>query len=100
VAVRDAEGRLSLTEREPFRLRDGSRGLRHTVVEGETLAHIAGRYYDAVPRGCGLWWAVADANELVDPTTRLRPGAILLVPPLDDVLAWVGRGPGGAVERG
>ena len=54
----------------------------HQVVEGDSLPAIAFREY-GIP---ALWRTVAGLNGIDDPM-RLRPGARLLLPPLEDVTA-------------
>lgn len=49
----------------------------HTVIQGETLSAIAGRFYDD-PR---QWRPIALENDLDDPRT-LATGRTLLIPPL------------------
>lgn len=50
----------------------------HVVAEGDTLAGIAARYYDAA----GPWRAIALANGIDDPRRGLWPGRRLRVPSL------------------
>ena len=52
----------------------------HVIVAGDTLASVAFRAYGDP----GLWREIADANEIDDPM-RLRPGARLLIPALDEL---------------
>ncbi|GAA1304676.1 LysM peptidoglycan-binding domain-containing protein [Saccharothrix xinjiangensis] len=51
----------------------------HVLVAGDTLQSLAHRAYGDP----GLWRGIAEANEIDDPM-RLRPGARLLVPALDE----------------
>lgn len=51
---------------------------QYVVREGDTLSRIAADAYDD-PRA---WRAIAEANALDDPR-RLRPGAVLEIPPID-----------------
>lgn len=58
----------------------------HVVVAGDTLASVAFRAYgDPV-----LWRPIARANEIDDPM-RLRPGARLLIPALEELEAGDGQ---------
>jgi hypothetical protein len=52
------------------------------LQEGESLAAVAGRYYEKTRE----WRAVAEANNIDDPI-RLRIGTELLVPPRSEVLS-------------
>ena len=84
LGVRDEQGRLFLTEREPYRYRDHADNRVHVVVQGDTLFDLAGRYFAPLPRACGFWWAIADyqPNPIIDPTILLVPGRRLLIPSL------------------
>lgn len=50
-------------------------GIRHTVLEGETLQSIAFKYY----HDSGRWADIADFNEIVDPF-NINKGDIILIP--------------------
>jgi nucleoid-associated protein YgaU len=52
----------------------------HVVTSGESLPHIASRYYDKP----GYWRGLALANNINDPS-RTRPGTRLYLPPLEEV---------------
>jgi nucleoid-associated protein YgaU len=52
----------------------------HVVTGGESLPHIANRYYDKP----GYWRGLAMANNIDDPS-RIRGGMRLYLPPLEDV---------------
>jgi nucleoid-associated protein YgaU len=52
----------------------------HVVTSGESLPHIANRYYDKP----GYWRGLALANNIDDPS-RTRPGTRLYLPPLEEV---------------
>jgi hypothetical protein len=86
-AVKDDEGRLFLTEREPFRFRSLPDNRQHVVKEGETLFSLAGRYFAPLPRPAGLWWVIADfqPDPIHDPTVALEPGRVLVVPSIRTV---------------
>jgi hypothetical protein len=81
-AVKGEDGRLFLTEREPFRFRSLPDNRQHVVKEGETLFSLAGRYFAPLPRPAGLWWVIADfqPDPIHDPTVALEPGRLLVVP--------------------
>jgi Tfp pilus assembly protein FimV len=63
----------------------------HIVKEGETIWSIAGQHFRPHPRPAGLWWSIADfqPNPIHDPTIRLVPGSVLILPSLRTVLEEV-----------
>lgn len=84
LGVRDDEGRLFLTEREPYRYRELPDNRVHVVVQGDTLWDLAGQYFAPLPRACGFWWAIADFQKdpVIDPTLELAEGTRLVIPSL------------------
>jgi hypothetical protein len=94
LAVRDEDGRLYLTDREPFSFRELPDTRIHSVVEGDTLWHLAGHYFAPLPRACGFWWVVADfqPKPRLDPTVGLLPGEVLYIPSLRVLTDEIGGG--------
>ncbi len=84
LGVRDDEGRLYLTEREPYGFVEHPDNREHVVVQGDTLFHLAGRFFAPLPRACGFWWVIADfqPDPIIDPTLELEVGRRLFVPSL------------------
>ena len=82
IAIRDDAGRLVLSERAPFAYRAFVDNRVHAVVQGDTLWHLAGRYFVPLPRPAGLWWVLCDfqPEPIVDPTVALDVGRRLYVP--------------------
>ena len=82
--VRDDEGRLFLTDREPYAFHAHPDTRTHLVAHGESLFDLAGRYFAPLPRACGFWWAIADfqVDPIIDPTLELDGGRPLLIPSL------------------
>ena len=85
--LRDTQGRLFLTDREPFRYRPLPDNRVHEVREGESVFSLAGRYYRPRERASGLWWIIADfqPDPIHDPTLPLEVGRRLFVPSLRTV---------------
>jgi hypothetical protein len=83
--MRDDDGKLYLTEREPFRYQPFPDNRIHTVVEGDTWFNLAGRYFAPLERACGYWWVIADFQPeesfQIDPTISLQNGALIHIPP-------------------
>ncbi len=82
--VRDEHGWLYLTEREPYRFHQHTDNRIHTVVEGDTLFDLAGRYFAPLERACGYWWVIADfqPDPIIDPTLFLEKSRRLFIPSL------------------
>lgn len=81
-AILDEDGKLYLTEPEPFGYQDLPDNRTHVVVEGDTLWSLADKYFPAHPNPDQLWWVIADfqPDPIIDPTLRLEPGAVLYIP--------------------
>lgn len=75
-------GDLALTERVPYRYRELPDNETYVVGDGDTLGGIAGRKYLGLGRAGGLWWVIADFQPapIIDPTLRLQPGTVLVLP--------------------
>lgn len=81
----DAEDtHLYLSEAVPYAYRDLPDNIQHNVKEGDTLFNLAGRYYVGMPRPAGFWWAIAQfqPDPILDPTVKLSPGSVVVVPSL------------------
>ena len=63
----------------------------HKVVLGDTLPNLAARYYSGMPSAASLWWAIADfqPEPMNDPTVRLEPGSMIVIPSPDLVQSWL-----------
>ena len=84
----DSEGRTSLTDRVPYRFQKLSDNRHHVVSEGDTLWSLAFRYFRPLPRPAGLWWVIADfqPTPIIDPTIKLSPGGIIVIPSVRTVV--------------
>lgn len=78
---------LFLEDRDPFRYRDLPDNISWPVSEGDTLHRIAARAYSPLSRlpiysAAQLWWVIADFQPIPihDPTVRLVPGDLLILP--------------------
>ncbi len=80
--VYDDAGILYLTDRKPYKYYKHIDNRTHTVVEGDTLFTLAGKYFAPLPRACGFWWAIADfqPQPIIDPTLALEIGSLLHIP--------------------
>ncbi|MDJ0766807.1 MAG: hypothetical protein QNJ97_27790 [Myxococcota bacterium] len=80
--VKDAQGRLHLTDREPYHYRSHRDNRIHMVVEGDTLFGLAGKYFAPLERACGYWWVIADfqPDPIFDPTVALVHGRQIHIP--------------------
>lgn len=87
----DAEDRLFLSEREPFRYVSLPDNLTHQCATGDTLWSLADKYFPTIDRSAGLWWVIADfqPEPIFDPTIALQPGQLLVIPSLQTVLTRV-----------
>ena len=73
---------FQLAGREPFRFRELPDNRIVKAKEGDTLFTLAARNFAGIARPAGLWWVIADfqPQPIVDPTVRLRPGALVVIP--------------------
>lgn len=81
--VLDDQGRMFLTEREPFRYNSKLPGTRkHRVSKGETLFTLAFRYFNPMPDAEHLWWILCEfqPDPILDPTLDLEEQRIVHVP--------------------
>jgi len=88
----DSEGRLVLSERVPLVYSDREDNISYVTREGDTWQSIAQAYYSGISsRACGLYWVVMDYQvpRVVDPTLRIEPGTVVVLPSPETVLAEV-----------
>lgn len=90
---KDSVGHLVLTRAEPYRFRELPDNRFHTVGLGDTLFALAEREYQPIDpeRAAGLWWVIADfqPDPIHDPTIRLTPGRVLVIPSVTTVITKV-----------
>jgi hypothetical protein len=81
-AVLDDQGRLFLTDVEPYRFQSLPDNVQHVVQQGDTLFTLAALYFSPLPRPAGLWWVIADfqPDPIHDPTLALDLGRELVIP--------------------
>jgi len=85
----DGDGNLFLEEREPLIAPAAEFYTEHTAVGGDTPFSLAGYYYKGLlPRAASYWWAIAEANGIVDATQPLRPGSTVKIPDYQYVQKW------------
>lgn len=73
--LRYDDGDISL-ERIPYSHTSSDKDMYHTVLEDETIQNIAYHYYN----DSGLWYIIADANNIYNPIVDIKPGMQLLIP--------------------
>ena len=80
--LQDTDGRVGLSEREPFPYQDLEDNRYYTVSEGDSLFSIAERAFPSFPRPCGLFWVIADfqPEPIQDATVALEVGTELVIP--------------------
>lgn len=81
-------GAFMLEDVEPitFVERDDTR--EHTISEGDTIFHLAERYFPSFERGAGLFWIIANfqpeppdgIGQISDPTRKLPSGVKIYIP--------------------
>jgi len=78
----DADGKLYLTDREPFRYVARADNRFHTVQEGDTLFSLAFQYFQPRPRPDQFFWVLADfqPEPIVDVTLTLPKGSTIVIP--------------------
>ncbi len=78
----DANGNVFLSERVPFRYVKAPDNRTHTVVEGDTLFHLAHTYFAPLVRPSQYFWVIADfqPEPILDASLKLDNGRILIVP--------------------
>ena len=74
---------LSIRERNYFNIGNAT---FYTVVQGDTIDGIAYRQYG----NAQLWWAIMDANPKYQSEIDIKPGDVLTIPSLDEVVRVVG----------
>lgn len=87
-AFKDESGVMTLSDREPYRYRNLRDNRVHLCVDGDTLQHLAARYFKGIPNACRLWWVIADfqPTPIFDPTLALQAGSTLIIPSVRTVL--------------
>jgi nucleoid-associated protein YgaU len=78
-----------LTEREPFGFRELDDTQTVQVLQGDTWYGLAARYYGRFTRASGFFWAVADYNNVVDPTVPPEPGTTVEIPSIETLTTRV-----------
>lgn len=81
-AVKDADDKLYLSDREPFRFVDRTDNRFHIVQEGDTLFSLAHRYFQGRDRPDQFFWVLADfqPEPIIDATLALTKGSTIVIP--------------------
>jgi hypothetical protein len=71
-----------LGNREPIQFVDDPDNEIHIVQAGDNLQNLAARYFKGFPEAANLWWVLAEfqPDAVQDPTLRLQPGTLLVIP--------------------
>lgn len=75
-------GSILLMSRAPIQFRDARDNRLHVVQAGDTLETLAAHYFRGVPDAADLYWLIAEfqPTPITDPTLRLEPGSLLVIP--------------------
>jgi hypothetical protein len=78
----DSDGKLYLTDREPFRFVERTDNRFHTVQEDDTLFSLAFQYFQPLKRPDQFFWVIADfqPEPIVDATLALPKGITIVIP--------------------
>jgi nucleoid-associated protein YgaU len=79
--VANNDGHAQFEMRRPLEFRHVDGIGRVKLGQKETLHHIADRVYGNMR----YWWALAEFNDIFDPTTELEAGDIIFVPPPEEI---------------
>ena len=82
ISRHDDNGNFYLGGRAPFRQQNYPDNRYHIAKEGDTWFTLAGFYFRAFPRACGLFWVLCDYQNppVLDPTLKIEPGITLVIP--------------------
>lgn len=83
----DREERVLFEIRRPMPRSRGIGIRRVRLVENTTLHDVAFDHYGDQR----LWWAIAEFNNIFDPTSELETGREIFVPPIDAIERYLGR---------
>lgn len=81
----DDNGKKAFESYIAYRFRNFPGNQYVDVQEGENLWILSFRFYGTV----GLWWVLADFNNIHDPTEKLEAGRTIIVPPREAVLTSI-----------
>lgn len=81
--ILQSDGTMELSDREPFAYRQDPRNRMHRVLAGDTLWSLAEKFFPTIRDAANLWWLIADFQDppILDPTVRLEPETLLVIPP-------------------
>lgn len=91
LAALNSEKQSWLLDRLPFRFSAYDDNRRHMCVQGDTLFHLASKFFKPIVRPAGLWWVIADfqPQPIHDPTIQLLPGRMLIIPSVRTVVELI-----------
>lgn len=73
---------LYLKYREPISYVSDEENQVYVVKAGDTLHSLANKFFNGFPTPSRLWWVIAEyqPEPIFDPTLRLEPGSLLIIP--------------------
>jgi len=79
---------LILTEIEPYRFKPFRDNRIHVVKAEDSIHSLAAKFFRGLPRPAGLYWIIMDfqPDPIHDPTVRLTPGTVLVIPSVRTVV--------------
>jgi hypothetical protein len=78
----DEREAIYLGDRAPIQFVDDPENSMYVVRGGDTLQSLADKFFPGSDNPAELWWILAEfqPTPIVDPTLRLEPGTVLVIP--------------------
>jgi hypothetical protein len=80
--LQDANGKLYLSERVPFRFVQRDDNIFHIATAGDSLFTLAAQVYAPLPSPAQFYWAIADYQKepIIDASLKLALGRTIVIP--------------------